>query len=101
MAELGYDLAAHASKSLDEVKDYAPFDAVVTMGAYPCVDICIWVYVCVYVHVLRVFRFSGGGVCGFSLRSNGRLPIHIHTRTYTTNVQAAATPAPGCPRSTT
>lgn len=33
MAELGYDLAAHASKSLDEVKEHAPFDAVVTMGA--------------------------------------------------------------------
>lgn len=37
MAELGYDLSAHDSKSLDNVKDYAPFDAVVTMGTYgPC-----------------------------------------------------------------
>ena len=34
MAELGYDLSAHDSKSLDEVKDKAPFDAVVTMGTY-------------------------------------------------------------------
>ena len=34
MAELGYDLSAHDSKSLDNVKDYAPFDAVVTMGTY-------------------------------------------------------------------
>lgn len=39
MAELGYDLSAHDSKSLDEVKDKAPFDAVVTMG---CGDACPW-----------------------------------------------------------
>ncbi len=39
MNELGYDLAAHHSKSLDEVKRYAPFDAVVTMG---CGDACPW-----------------------------------------------------------
>jgi protein-tyrosine-phosphatase len=39
MAELGYDLAAHASKSLEEVKENAPFDAVVTMG---CGDACPW-----------------------------------------------------------
>ncbi|MGZ3852350.1 MAG: arsenate reductase ArsC [Flavisolibacter sp.] len=39
MKELGYDLAAHSSKSLDEVKQYAPFDAVVTMG---CGDACPW-----------------------------------------------------------
>lgn len=39
MAELGYDLSGHASKSLDEVKDFAPFDAVVTMG---CGDACPW-----------------------------------------------------------
>lgn len=39
MHELGYDLAKHTSKSLDEVKDYAPFDAVVTMG---CGDACPW-----------------------------------------------------------
>ena len=39
MKELGYDLAAHDSKSLDEVKQYAPFDAVVTMG---CGDACPW-----------------------------------------------------------
>ncbi len=39
MAELGYDLGAHQSKSLDEVKAYAPFDAVVTMG---CGDACPW-----------------------------------------------------------
>lgn len=32
MKEIGYDLSAHASKSLDEVKEHAPFDAVVTMG---------------------------------------------------------------------
>ncbi len=39
MKELGYDLSNHASKSLDEVKEYAPFDAVVTMG---CGDACPW-----------------------------------------------------------
>jgi arsenate reductase (thioredoxin) len=39
MKELGYDLATHHSKSLDEVKGYAPFDAVVTMG---CGDACPW-----------------------------------------------------------
>lgn len=39
MKELGYDLSSHASKSLDEVREYAPFDAVVTMG---CGDACPW-----------------------------------------------------------
>ena len=39
MKELGYDLNTHHSKSLDEVKQYAPFDAVVTMG---CGDACPW-----------------------------------------------------------
>lgn len=39
MAELEYDLNRHDSKSLDEVKDFAPFDAVVTMG---CGDACPW-----------------------------------------------------------
>jgi arsenate reductase len=39
MKELGYDLSSHHSKSLDEVKQYAPFDAVVTMG---CGDACPW-----------------------------------------------------------
>jgi protein-tyrosine-phosphatase len=39
MKELGYDLSTHDSKSLDEVKTYAPFDAVVTMG---CGDACPW-----------------------------------------------------------
>ena len=38
MAELGYDLATHASKSLDEIA--GDFDAVVTMG---CGDQCPWV----------------------------------------------------------
>jgi protein-tyrosine-phosphatase len=38
MAELGYDLSAHESKSLDEVE--GEFDAVVTMG---CGDSCPWV----------------------------------------------------------
>lgn len=38
MVERGYDLAAHASKSLDEVS--GEFDAVVTMG---CGDDCPWV----------------------------------------------------------
>lgn len=38
MAERGYDLAAHASKSLDEI--HGEFDAVVTMG---CGDDCPWV----------------------------------------------------------
>ena len=39
MKELGYDLSTHDSKSLEEVKAYAPFDAVVTMG---CGDACPW-----------------------------------------------------------
>ena len=39
MKELNYDLSGHASKSLDEVKRYAPFDVVVTMG---CGDACPW-----------------------------------------------------------
>ncbi len=39
MKELGYDLATHSSKSLDEVKAEAPFDVVVTMG---CGDACPW-----------------------------------------------------------
>ena len=39
MKEKGYDLGQHDSKSLDEVKQYAPFDAVVTMG---CGDACPW-----------------------------------------------------------
>ena len=39
MKELGYDLSSHHSKSLDEVKRFAPFDAVVTMG---CGDACPW-----------------------------------------------------------
>ncbi len=39
MAELGYDLSTHASKSLDEVRGEAPFDALVTMG---CGDACPW-----------------------------------------------------------
>jgi arsenate reductase (thioredoxin) len=39
MKELGYDLSKHDSKSLEEVKQFAPFDAVVTMG---CGDACPW-----------------------------------------------------------
>ena len=38
MAELGYDLSQHASKSLDDID--GEFDAVVTMG---CGDACPWV----------------------------------------------------------
>ena len=38
MAELGYDLTQHASKSLDDID--GEFDAVVTMG---CGDACPWV----------------------------------------------------------
>ena len=38
MGELGYDLASHASKSLDGIG--GEFDAVVTMG---CGDSCPWV----------------------------------------------------------
>ncbi len=38
MAELGYDLATHASKSLDAIG--GEFDAVITMG---CGDRCPWV----------------------------------------------------------
>ncbi len=39
MKELGYDLSSHDSKSLEDVKAFAPFDAVVTMG---CGDACPW-----------------------------------------------------------
>ena len=39
MKQLGYDLSRHKSKSLDEIKQFAPFDAVVTMG---CGDACPW-----------------------------------------------------------
>ncbi len=39
MAELGYDLAAHRSKSLDAIEGIE-FEAVVTMG---CGDSCPWV----------------------------------------------------------
>jgi protein-tyrosine-phosphatase len=39
MKELGYDLGTHDSKSLKEVEQFAPFDAVVTMG---CGDACPW-----------------------------------------------------------
>jgi arsenate reductase (thioredoxin) len=39
MKELDYDLSKHDSKSLAEVEQYAPFDAVVTMG---CGDACPW-----------------------------------------------------------
>ena len=39
MKDLGYDLSTHDSKSLAQVKAYAPFDAVVTMG---CGDACPW-----------------------------------------------------------
>ena len=38
MAELGYDLTAHASKSLEDIE--GQFDALVTMG---CGDSCPWV----------------------------------------------------------
>ena len=38
MAELGYDLSTHQSKSLDEIS--GDFDAVVTMG---CGDSCPWI----------------------------------------------------------
>ena len=39
MKEVGYDLGKHESKSLKEVEQFAPFDAVVTMG---CGDACPW-----------------------------------------------------------
>ena len=39
MAELGYDLTTHGSKSLDEIEGI-DFDAVITMG---CGDSCPWV----------------------------------------------------------
>ncbi len=39
MNEIGYDLRSHQSKSLEDVKVHAPFDAVVTMG---CGDACPW-----------------------------------------------------------
>lgn len=39
MKEFGYNLAKHKSKSLNEVEQFAPFDAVITMG---CGDACPW-----------------------------------------------------------
>ena len=39
MKELGYDLSKHKNKSLKEVEQFAPFDAVITMG---CGDACPW-----------------------------------------------------------
>jgi protein-tyrosine-phosphatase len=39
MRGLGYDLSTHHSKSLEEIKQFAPFDAVITMG---CGDACPW-----------------------------------------------------------
>jgi protein-tyrosine-phosphatase len=39
MKEIGMDLTHHESKSLDQVNQFAPFDAVVTMG---CGDACPW-----------------------------------------------------------
>jgi arsenate reductase len=39
MKEMGYDLTKHHSKSLNEIKQFAPFDVVVTMG---CGDACPW-----------------------------------------------------------
>ena len=39
MKALNYDLSKHESKTLQEVEQYAPFDAVVTMG---CGDACPW-----------------------------------------------------------
>lgn len=39
MKDLGYDLSAQHSKSLEEIKSFAPFDVVVTMG---CGDACPW-----------------------------------------------------------
>jgi len=39
MGELGYNMSMHRSKSLDEVKAFAPFTVVVTMG---CGDACPW-----------------------------------------------------------
>jgi protein-tyrosine-phosphatase len=39
MKAIGYDLSTHHSKSLEEIKSQAPFDAVVTMG---CGDACPW-----------------------------------------------------------
>lgn len=41
MKELGYDLSTQHSKSLDVVKQFAPFDVVVTMG---CGDACPWMH---------------------------------------------------------
>lgn len=39
MAQVNYDLTTHASKTIEEVKQHAPFYAVVTMG---CGDACPW-----------------------------------------------------------
>jgi protein-tyrosine-phosphatase len=39
MKELGFDLSKHESKSLKDVEQFAPFDAIVTMG---CGDACPW-----------------------------------------------------------
>jgi protein-tyrosine-phosphatase len=39
MKEVCYDMSGHESKSLEQVRSFAPFDVVVTMG---CGDACPW-----------------------------------------------------------
>jgi hypothetical protein len=39
MKELDYDLSEHESKSLKEVEQFAPFDAVVTIGMWGCLSL--------------------------------------------------------------
>ena len=62
MAELGYDLLSHASKSLDEIT--GEFDAVITMG---CGDNCPW--------VPAKRREEPGGRFGQQPPDDGRAPL--------------------------
>lgn len=39
MKERGYDLSTHSSKSLEEIRQFSPFDVIITMG---CGDACPW-----------------------------------------------------------
>jgi protein-tyrosine-phosphatase len=65
MKEIGYDLSAHDSKSLEEVKGFAPFDAVVTMG---CGDACPWMPAKRFVN----WTITDPKVCGWRRRGGGR-----------------------------
>lgn len=69
MRAIGYDLSAHDSKSLEEVKSFAPFDAVVTMG---CGDACPWMPAKRFVNWTITDPKVRGGKRGEGKREGGR-----------------------------